>query len=313
MLGTMTIHFEGFWQCRMSTDPDPTLEARGTSGYTIALPREGDFDRIIRTQLDQIPDGELRQPFPPYRATLPDGSPRPFGVMVTKVERAPDPAIDRLLEGAELRLMQSPRFELRNQIVGDGINRIAPPIVPFDVQIGRKDEVFLRRGDPLDPGRPDLEIWQLAPADFAPRVPVTYRHLSDEVVETLFSPAEYGAGNANSLFTAYFNQRKQLLSLKLTDPSLDPLTAAGYRARVRVLDDFTSPSGGADPGLIENRLGLQCIWDHPIRGTGAIVGEPLALFVDANRDWHTRFWMGGWDGDLLLGWIQGRIDLPLHS
>lgn len=312
MPGTMTIHFEGFWQCRMSTDPDPTLEGRGTSGYTIALPREGDFDRIIRTQRDQIPDGELRQPFPPYRATLPDGSPRPFGVTVTRVEHAPDPAIGRLLEGAELRLMQSPRFELRNQIVGDGINRIAPPIVPFDVQIGRKHEVFLRRGDPLDPSRPDLEIWQLAPADFASRVPVTYRHLSDEVVETLFSPASRG-GDANSQFTAYFDQRKQLLSLWLSEPSLDPLTAAGYRARVRVLDDFTKPSGSPDPGLIENRLGLQCIWDHPIRGKDAFVGEPLARFVDVDRAWHTRFWMGGWDGDLLLGWIQGHIDLPVHS
>jgi hypothetical protein len=209
--------------------------------------------------------------------------------------------------------MQSPRFELRNQIVGDGINRIAPPIVPFDVQIGRGDEVFLRRADPLDPRRPHLEIWQLAPADFAPRVPITYRHLSDEVVETLFAPAARGSSDANSLFTAYFNQRKQLLSLWLSDPGQDPLTAAGLRARVRVLDDFTSASGGANPGLIENRLGLQCIWDHPIRGAGAFVGEPLAPFVDAGHDWHTRFWMGGWDGDLLLGWIQGRIDLPLHS
>ena len=310
MPGTMTIHFEGFWQCRMSTDPDPTLEGRGTSGYTIAVPREADFDRVIRTQRDQIPDHELRQPFPPYLATLADGSPRPFGVTVTHVECAPDPAISLLLEGAELRLMENPRFELRNQIVGDGINRIAPAIVPFDVQIGRKDEVYLRRGDPLDPDRPDLEIWQLAPNDFASRVPLTYRHLSDEVVETIF-PAEPRSGNANNLFTGYFNQRKQLLSLWLSDPGVDPLTAAGYRARVRVLDDFTSPSGGTDPGLIENRLGLQCIWDHPIRGRDARVGKPLAPFVDVNRDWHTRFWMGGWDGDLLVGWTEGRIDVPL--
>ena len=310
MPGTMTIHFEGFWQCRMSTDPDPTLEGRGTSGYTIAVPREGDFDRVIRTQRDQIPDHELRQPFPPYLATLADGSPRPFGVTVTRVDGAPDPAIGLLLEGAEFRLMESPGFELRNQIVGDGINRIAPAIVPFDVQIARNNEIYLRRADPLDPGRPDLEIWQLAPNDFALRVPVTYRHLSDEVVQTIF-PAAPPAGNANSLFTSYFNQRKQLLSLWLSDPGLDPLTAAGYRARVRVLDDFTSPSGGPDPGLIEDRLGLQCIWDHPIRGRDASVAKPLAPFVDVKHDWHTRFWMGGWDGDLLVGWTAGRIDVPL--
>ena len=144
MSGIMTIRFEGFWQCRMSTDPDPTLEPRGTSGYTVALPREGDFDRVIRTQLDQIPlyDGdesrhELRQPFPPYLATLPDGSTnRPFGVRVTGVDNAPSPEVAALLKGAEFRLLDNPVFELRNQIVGDGINRIAPPIVPFNLQIG---------------------------------------------------------------------------------------------------------------------------------------------------------------------------------
>src|SRR5262245_6116426 len=149
----------------MSTDPDPTLEPRGTSGYTIALPREGDFDRVIRTQPDQIPEHELRQPFPPYLATLPDKSPRPFGVTVTKVDGAVDAAAD-LLMAAECRLMESPRIELRNQIVGDGINRIAPAIVPFDMQISKSEVVLLRRSDPLDPAHPDLEIWQLAPAGF---------------------------------------------------------------------------------------------------------------------------------------------------
>src|SRR5271165_5614653 len=126
MSGTMTIHFEGFWQCRLSTDPDPTLEGRGTSGYTNALPGEGDFERVIRTQLDQIPIAEFRKPFPPY---LPGGVERPFGVRATKVECAPTEAIAALLEGANLRLQNNPCFELRNQIVGDGINRITPPIV----------------------------------------------------------------------------------------------------------------------------------------------------------------------------------------
>jgi len=311
MSGTMKIHFEGFWQCRLSTDPDPTLEGRGTSGYTNALPGEGDFDRIIRTQLDQIPIAEFRKPFPPY---LPGGVERPFGVRVTKIECAPTEAIAALLEGANLRLLQNPRFELRNQIVGDGINRITPPIVPFDVQIESQDKVvFLRRSDPLDPQHPQCEIWELKPADFAPRVPVAYRHLSDEAVETIF-PKSGGAASSNGTFIAYFNQRKQLLSAWLTKtPKPEPLEAAGYRARIRAIDHFTAPSGSPDLGLIENRLGLQCIWDHPIRGNDALVGDKLARFVDIEQDWHTRFWMGGWDGDLLVGWMQGHLDVPLRS
>jgi hypothetical protein len=158
MSGIMRVHFEGFFQCRMSTDPDPTLELRGTSGYTVALPNEGDFDRVIRTQCDQIGPHELREPFPPYLATLPDGTARPFGVLVTCVDNAPNDDVATLLDGAEFRLLGDPRFESRNQIVGDGINRIAPPIVPFNLQIGVKDRAYLRRSDPLDPNRPEMEI-----------------------------------------------------------------------------------------------------------------------------------------------------------
>lgn len=311
MSGTMTVHFEGFWQCRLSTDPDPTREKRGTSGYTVALPREHDLDRIIRTQRDQIADADFRQPFPPYLATRPDGSPRPFGVWVSGVDDAPTPEIARLLQGAGLRLMRDPCFELRNQIVGDGINRIAPPIVPFDLQLERDGQVLARRSDPLDPRQPDLEIWQLAPQDFAPRVPVTYRHLSDEVVETIFPPAQYGT-DANGIFNAYFNLRQQQLQQWLSEPRQDPLTQAGHQARLRMIETFSQGSESS-PGLMVNRLGLQCIWDHGIRGDDAVLGEALAPYVDPSQPWHTRFWMGGWDGDLLLGWTSGRVDLPLRS
>lgn len=309
MLPMMTIHFEGFWQCRLSTDPDPTREARGTSGYTVALPREPAFDRVIKTQHDQLKrfGHELREPFPPYKSTLPNGDTRPFGVFVTEIDGAPSPHIATLLEGAELRLMSSPQFELRNQIVGDGINRIAPPIVPFDLQIGRGERVLLRRRDPLVLSEPTREIWELSPDQFAARVPVAYRHLSDEVVETIFP----GTTDANAQFIAYFNQRKQWLETHLSAHDLDPVGAAGYRTRAQIIDAFTNAGGGSDPGLIENRLGLQCIWDHGIRGKDAVVGEDLAPFVDVERDWHTRFWMGGWDGDLMIGWMKGKVEVPL--
>ena len=42
------IKFEGWFQCRLATDPNPTDEPRGVSGYMKALPGEPDFDRIIR-------------------------------------------------------------------------------------------------------------------------------------------------------------------------------------------------------------------------------------------------------------------------
>jgi hypothetical protein len=307
MSDTMTIFFEGFWQCRLSTDPDPTREPRGTSGYTVALAHERDFDRVIKTQCDQIPAGELRQPFPPY---TPNGKTQ-FGVFVARVAGAPNPDIEKLLAGAEVRLLDNPQFELRNQIVGDGINRIAPPIVPFNLQIGHGDTVYLRREDPLDPSRPAAGIWELSPEDFSARVPVTYRHLSDEVVGTIF-PGTTSAG-ANAQFVAYFNLRQQWLEHRLSQEKLDPVEAAGLRTRVRMIDSFTTDGNPQNPGLIENRLGLQCIWDHPIRGRTPFVNPRLAPFVKPDTDWRTRFWMGGWDGDLMIGWMQGQLDIPLRA
>lgn len=42
--------FSGWFQCRLATDPDPSDEPRGVSGYMKALPGEPDLDRIIRFQ-----------------------------------------------------------------------------------------------------------------------------------------------------------------------------------------------------------------------------------------------------------------------
>src|SRR3954454_8644933 len=42
--------FEGFYQMRMATDPDPPDDPRGLSGYTFALPGEPDFDHKLHFQ-----------------------------------------------------------------------------------------------------------------------------------------------------------------------------------------------------------------------------------------------------------------------
>lgn len=298
------VHFEGFWQCRLSTDPDPTRERRGTSGYTFSVAGERDFDRKIRFQRDQIPDSDFREPFPPYLATDGDGT-RRFGVYVTGVDG--DPTVQRALNGAELRLVDGPEFELRNQIVGDGMNRIAPPIVPFHLQITRGAEVLLGRRDPLDPRQPHKGIWELRPDDFARRVPVVYRHLSDEVVETIFPQVGKG-GDANSQFQDYFARRTQWLESRITAAGQPEHVVSALRTRKWAIEQHSGT--GSVIGLIENRLGLQCIWEHEILGGGAVVAPALRGLVSADTPWAIRFWMGGWDGDLLVGYTRGTLTLP---
>ena len=46
----LEVRFEGCFQCRLATNPDPTDELRGVSGYTFALAGEPDLDRVIRFQ-----------------------------------------------------------------------------------------------------------------------------------------------------------------------------------------------------------------------------------------------------------------------
>ncbi len=32
--------------------------------------------------------------------------------------------------------------------------------------------------------------------------------------------------------------------------------------------------------------------------------------IPTDVPWHTRFWMAGWDGDLLLGFLSGQLEVP---
>ena len=42
---------------------------------------------------------------------------------------------EKILKGAPVRLLDRPTFEMRNQIVSDGLMRIAPPVTPFHINI----------------------------------------------------------------------------------------------------------------------------------------------------------------------------------
>ena len=46
----IALAFDGWAECRLATDPDPSDEPRGVSGWTFAVAGEPDLDRIIRLQ-----------------------------------------------------------------------------------------------------------------------------------------------------------------------------------------------------------------------------------------------------------------------
>jgi len=49
----LQVQYEGYFMCRLATDPDPTNEQLGVSGYTMALVPEDPLDQVIRLQADE--------------------------------------------------------------------------------------------------------------------------------------------------------------------------------------------------------------------------------------------------------------------
>src|SRR5215217_9320292 len=140
----LKLEFEGFFQCRLASDPDPADETRGVSGLTFAVAPEPDLDRIIRLQ-DPV---ALRSAGPTV------------GVTIVRVQIDDQPTANHPLLGARVHLHDAPRFEGRNGIVAEDARE---PIDPFLLEISG-DGVTLRREDFWDPALPQrTRIIDVAP------------------------------------------------------------------------------------------------------------------------------------------------------
>ena len=112
------IKFCGWFQSRFATDPDPADDPRGTRGFSMSLPGEPDFDRIIRFQ----PEGTY----------LRSHIKQVIGVTVKAIYVDKDYLINHPLLGAKVNLKDNPVFKGENGIVAeDGLE----PIIPFRLSI----------------------------------------------------------------------------------------------------------------------------------------------------------------------------------
>jgi hypothetical protein len=114
----VTLKFSGWFQCRLATNPDPSDEARGVSGFTFALPGEKDLDRIIR--------------FQPLNAMSRLHCP-PIGVNVKEVYKNGSKINSHPLAGANVDLLHDPKFVGENGIIAE----YSEPIVPFHLCISK--------------------------------------------------------------------------------------------------------------------------------------------------------------------------------
>lgn len=110
------LKFAGWFQCRLATDPDPTDESRGVSGYAASIAGEPDLDRIVRFHAPVAP-----------RSHCPT-----VGVRVANVFRNGAAVSGDPLLGARVELMGEPKFEGRNGIIAEAGFE---PIVPFHLRV----------------------------------------------------------------------------------------------------------------------------------------------------------------------------------
>lgn len=279
----ITLNFEGWFQCRLATDPDPSDEPRGVSGWTFAVAGEEDLDRIIRLQQPVSP----RSPGPGSKV----------GVVVTAVSVDGRQVLDHPLVGGQLELLDEPKFEGRNGIVAEDA---AECIDPFHLQL-TGGGVSLRRRDILDPQDPERKIYEVDPSVLKRRQPV-----EDEVVES----AEVADATGIMDHMGYRRERKKDLEDALEETG-DAVIRAALQKRIDDLDESVDPK---KRDIRVGILGASLIYKFAIRGAVEVVdeGDALGGLVGTSPPWPIEFWVGGWDADALCGYMRGRLQVPFR-
>jgi hypothetical protein len=306
--GTLDINFDGYFLCRLATDPDPTNEERGMSGYTMALANEDPLDQVIRLQVS--PDWLERNARPPllemdislgvtvksalFNGLKYDGANNVLGAKV-------------YLDGVDFPL-PGPTFESRNSTVGSD-DTFAFVVNPFNFRIEQEDTgVKLTATDYVDPSDPALALWQVNdPAIYSRRLPNCATIGDTEVEEALNVFDAYG----------YFRDRRRYLDKLIRDTSAirdkttskqkrDQLDALIQSCKSRIYQlEFWGDR-------VINKIQTKVSWAYDINGPQYVEGN-LGGKVDTTQPWKMSYWFGGWDGDLLLGYMRGTLGVPFTT
>jgi hypothetical protein len=302
---TLDINFEGYFMCRIATDPDPTNEERGMSGYTMSVACEDPLDQVIRLQVS--PDWLKVNGRPPLQDMKVN-----VGVTVKSAlfNGAPyDGAQDLIgakvfLDGTDFPL-PGPTFESRNSTVGSD-DTFAFVVNPFNLRMERDDTgVKLTASDYVNPSDPNMPLWRINdPSLYGRRLPFCASEGDTEVSEAVNVYDAYG----------YFRDRKRYLDKLIRDTTAkraestskeerDQFSAQieSYKSRIYQLEHWGD--------RVISKIQTKVIWEYDINGPQQVAGN-LGGQVDTTKPWHIKYWFGGWDGDLLLGYMRGTLSVP---
>jgi hypothetical protein len=292
----LILDFEGWFQMRMATDPDPTDELRGVSGYTFAFCGEPDLDHKLHLQPDE--DGVWE------RDCGPGGGPK-VGVTVTSAQRDGKDAPE--LVGGRIAFVEAQILEHNGLLVRNDYFIINP----FRVTLAAGGKLLLDRIDNLNPADPDMPENEATSPMLQRRQATTFTSNSEQVAQATGLP---NAANV-TLIQNRLNRKASLEALLAATPKKNAVKRAELESRIyelAIVEQWWNLSQGT-PGNrpIDRRaaqLALQLSgWNVDMNG--AIAANRLG--ADERYPWNIAFWMGGWDGDAMCGYVQGTWTIPL--
>jgi hypothetical protein len=292
----LILDFEGYFQMRMATDPDPTDELRGVSGYTFAFCGEPDLDHKLHLQPDE--PGVWERDFGP------GGGPK-VGVTVTSAQRDGKDAPD--LVGGRIAFVDAQILEHNGLLVRNDYFIINP----FRVTLAAGGKLLLDRVDNLNPADPDMPENEATSPMLQRRQATTFASNSAQVAQATGLP---NAANV-TLIENRLARKRSLEELFLSTPKKNTVKRAELESRIyelAIVEQWWNLSQGT-PGNrpIDRRaaqLALQLSgWNVDMNG--AITANRLG--ADERYPWNIAFWMGGWDGDAMCGYVQGTWTIPM--
>ena len=292
----LILNFEGYFQMRMATDPDPTDDKRGVSGYTFALAGEPDLDAKIHLQPDE--KGVWERDFGPR------GGPK-VGVKVTSAVRNGIPDTD--LVGTRVAFVDAQILEHNGILVRNDYFIIHP----FRVRLLKADsnDILLERVDWLNPDDPAMPENDATATQLTRRQATTFTGNSQAVADAtgLESPANV------ALIANRLERRKSLQVL--LGQTTDPVQIAALESRIyqlAIVERWWEISVNVGQNKVIDRRAAQLAlqldgWNIDMNGDVAV----NKLRAATNYPWNISFWMGGWDGDALCAYVKGTWTIPL--
>lgn len=279
----MDLNFEGWFQCRFATDPDPSDDPRGVSGPTFTVPGEPPFDRVIRLQ-DPVA--------PRYPYTV--------GVNVRTVAIDGAAVADHPLAGAAVSLLGRPQFLQRNLITAQAAWVVI--VDPFDLQISGGG-VELRRKALWDVTRPRLTY-----EDVFLQADVVAPRENKVAVQS----AEVAEATGLLDYAGVRAQRTRDLEAMLAKTS-DPTEKLALEKRLQALAADRIMAG--QQLAATQFMGMQASYAFSLNGRPHVDDPDDRLGGDVGRSqvWPLTFWFGGYDVDALCGYMRGTLSVPFRA